>query len=389
MNIPLFESGRQYESVRTEIEQAVLGCMRSQDFIEGEPVKSFEKHIADYLGVKHAVTVNSGTDALIIALKCCGIGPGDEVITTSFSFFASAEAIAAVGAVPVFADIFEDNYTIDPASAERLITPRTRAILPVHIFGAPCDMDVIIKIASAHGLKVIEDACQAIGSSIGGKKTGSLGDIAAFSFFPTKNLGAYGDGGLITTDDDSPAVIAEALKNHGLGRAGFDAARALGREPDCPEDGRYTKYFYIAGGNSRLDSIQAAVLDVKLGRLDEWNARRDEIADKYRKGLSGLPVSLPSPSSEVYRNVWHMYVIRTDKKQELVNFLHEHGVQASTLYSVPLHLQKAFTDLGYKSGDLPAVEKVCSQTVCLPAWPELTDEETDYIIKTIREFFEG
>lgn len=388
MNIPLFESERQYESVRAGIEQAVLGSLRSYDYIEGEPVKRFEKHIAEYLGVKHAVTCNSGTDALIIALKACGIGPGDEVITTSFSFFASAEAIAAVGAVPVFADILEDNYTIDPASLERLITPGTRAILPVHIFGAPCDMDPIIKTASAHGLKVIEDACQAIGSSIGGRKAGSIGDMAAFSFFPTKNLGAYGDGGLITTDDDGLALVAGALKSHGLGRAGFDAARALGREPDLPEDGGYNKYFYIAGGNSRLDSIQAAVLDVKLGMLDEWNSRRDEIAKMYRGGLNDLPVFLPSPSSEAVKNVWHMYVIRTDKKQELVGYLREHGVQASTLYSVPLHLQKAFTDLGYKPGDLPAVEKVCGQTVCLPAWPELTDEEVSYIIKTIRAFFE-
>lgn len=389
MNIPLFESERQYESVRAEAEQAVLDCLRSYEYIEGEPVKRFEKHIADYLGVKHAVTCNSGTDALMIALKCCGVGPGDEVITTSFSFFASAEAIAAVGAVPVFADILEDNYTIDPASVERLITPRTKAFLPVHIFGAPCDMDAINKIASVHDLKVIEDGCQSIGSSIGGKKAGSLGNMAAFSFFPTKNLGAYGDGGLITTDDDSLAVIAEALKSHGLGKAGFDAARALGREPDLPEDGRYTKYFYISGGNSRLDSIQAAVLDVKLGRLDKWNTRRDEIANKYREGLKGLPVFLPSPSSETCKNVWHMYVIRTDRKQELVKYLQEHGVQASTLYSVPLHLQKAFTDLGYRQGDLPTVEKVCSQTVCLPAWPELTDEEVSYIIKTIRAFFEN
>ena len=365
--------------------------MRSRDFIEGEPVKRFEKHIADYLGVKHAVTCNSGTDALIISLKACGVGPGDEVITTSFSFFASAEAIASVGAVPVFADILEDNYTIDPASIERLITPRTRAILPVHIFGAPCDMDAIIKTASAHDLMVIEDACQAIGSSVDGKKAGTLGDIAAFSFFPTKNLGAYGDGGLITTDDDSLALIAAALKSHGLGKAGFDAARALGKEPDYPEDGWFNKYFYISGGNSRLDSIQAAVLDVKLGRLDEWNARRGEIAERYREGLSGLPVFIPSPSYVTSRNevqnVWHMYVIRTDKKQELVKYLCEHGVQASTLYSVPLHLQKAFTDLGYKLGDLPVAEKVCSQTVCLPAWPELTNEEVEYIISTIRAFF--
>ena len=389
MNISLFESERQYESVRAETEQAVLDCLGNPDYIEGEPVKRFEKHIADYLGVKHAVTCNSGTDALIIALKACGVGSGDEVITTSFSFFASAEAIAAVGAVPVFADILEDNYTIDPASVEPLITPRTRAILPVHIFGAPCDMDAIVKISSIHGLKVIEDACQAIGSSIGCKKAGSLGDMAAFSFFPTKNLGAYGDGGLITTDDDSLALVAEALKSHGLGKVGFDAARILGMEPDQPEDGGYNKYFYIAGGNSRLDSIQAAVLDLKLNRLDKWNARRNEIANRYREGLSGLPVFLPSPSSEACKNVWHIYVIRTDSKKELVSFLREHGVQASTLYSVPLHLQKAFADLGYKPGDLPVAEKVCSQTVCLPAWPELTDEEVEYIIKTIRTFFKG
>ena len=387
MNIPLFESERQYESVSDEAEQAVLDCMRSYDYIEGEPVKRFGKHIAEYLGVKHAVTCNSGTDALIIALKACGIGPGDEVITTSFSFFASAEAIAAVGAVPVFADIREDNYTIDPKSIERLITQRTKAVLPVHIFGAPCSMDAIMETASAHGLKVIEDACQAIGSSVGGRKAGSIGDIAAFSFFPTKNLGAYGDGGLITTEDDSLALIAGALKSHGLGKAGFDAARALGREPDPPEDGGYNKYFYIAGGNSRLDCIQAAVLDVKLGKLDKWNLRREEIAERYRESFRSLPVTLPSPSSDTVKNVWHMYVIRTEKKQELVGYLREHGVQASTLYSVPLHLQKAFADLGYREGDLPVADMVCRETVCLPAWPELTDEEVNYIIETVKAFF--
>lgn len=396
MNIPFFDLKRQYEEIADEVEKAIIECSRSCGYIEGAPVKDLEKAMADYLGVKHVISCGSGTSALEIALQACGVGNDDEVITTAFSFFATAEAISAVGARPVFADVKETDYNIDPEKVEALITDRTKAILPVHIFGSPADMDALNAIAKKHGLKVIEDACQAIGSSYHGVKTGGVGDIAGFSFYPTKNLGAFGDGGMITTNDDELAAICRALKAHAGGKGGFEAAKLLGVDTgEFTDQGQEAtelydpyKYFnYLIGGNSRLDSMQAAALNVKLPKLDDYNGKRTAIAAKYNEKLADLPVHLPPLGTDDLTPCWHQYVLLTDKKDELISFLGENGVGAGTFYPVPLHLQKAFVDLGYKEGDLPVAESICKRSVCLPVFPELTDEETDYIIDTIHEFF--
>lgn len=397
MNIPFFDIKRQYNLIMEKVEPAILECVRSCGYVEGAAVKQFEKEVAEYLGVKHAITCNSGTDALIISLQACGVNPGDEVITTSFSFFATAEAIGAVGAIPVFADINSDDYNIDVKGIEKLITPRTKAILPVHIFGVPAGMKEINAIAKKHNLRVIEDACQAIGSSIDGVKTGGWGDIGAFSFYPTKNLGAFGDGGLITTNDDDLANVCRALKAHGAGKVGFQAAKTLGKNMGLFTENNevasdlydpYKYYNYLVGGNSRLDSIQAAVLRVKLGMLDSFNKRREEIAKTYREELKDLPIHLPVDSNEHVHNCWHQFVLLTDRKDELIQWMGQKGIGVGAFYPIPLHLQKAFASLNYQEGDLPVAEQTCKQSVCLPVFPELTQEEIEYIIQAIKEFFE-
>lgn len=397
MKIPFFDLSRQYEGIRDEVEKNVLEVCAGCGYIEGPAVKNFEKEMAAYLGVKHVITCNSGTDALELALRACGVKPGDEVITTAFSFIATAEAISAVGAIPVFADIKQDDYNIDSKSIEEKITNKTKAILPVHIFGSPVDCDAINRIAKENNLKVIEDACQAIGSEYCGSKAGTLGDAAAFSFYPTKNLGGFGDGGMITTNSDEVETVVRALKAHAGGKNGYDAATILGYEfgEFVSEKQEATalydpfKYYnYLIGGNSRMDSIQAAVLSVKLRKLDEYNKKRSAIAEKYNKALEALPIQLPREKDTTISPCWHQYVMLTDSKEELIDFLGKKGVGAGAFYPVPLHLQKAFSNLGYKEGDLPVSESACKRSVCLPVFPELTEDETDYIIESVKEFFE-
>lgn len=396
MKIPFFDLSRQYSGIKEDVEKSILEVCASCGYVEGAAVKKFEKEMAEYLGVKHVITCNSGTDSLELALRACGIKPGDEVITTAFSFFATAEAISAIGAVPVFADIREEDYNIDPASVEKLITEKTKAILPVHIFGSPIDFESLKSIADKHGLKIIEDACQAIGSSYKGAKTGTLGDASGFSFYPTKNLGGFGDGGMVTTNSDEIDLVVRALKAHAGGKSGYQAATALGYDfGEFVTDSQevtdlydpYKYYNYLIGGNSRLDSIQAAVLSVKLKKLDEYNAKRAAIAKKYCEQLKGLPIQLPRIADDIIDPCWHQFVLLTDKKEELITYLGEHDVGSGAFYPVPLHLQKAFSGLGYKEGDLPVAESVCKRSVCLPVFPELTEEETDHIIAVIKEFF--
>lgn len=396
MKIPFFDLSRQYAGIKEEAEQAVLQVCASCGYIEGAAVKQFEKEMAEYLGVKHVITCNSGTDSLELALRASGIKPGDEVITSSFSFFATAEAISAVGAVPVFADIKEEDYNIDPESIKNKVTEKTKAILPVHIFGSPVDVDAIKQIADEYSLKVIEDACQAIGSEYRNAKIGTVGDAAAFSFYPTKNLGAFGDGGMVTTNNDEIALVVRSLKAHAGGKNGYEAATILGCEfgefvTDNQEATElydpYKYYNYMIGGNSRLDSIQAAVLSVKLNHLDNYNERRAAIANKYNSQLKDLPIHLPKAADNIITPCWHQYVLLTDDKEGLINYLGKNGIGAGAFYPVPLHLQKAFADLGYNAGDLPMSESVCKRSVCLPVFPELTEEETDYIVETIRAFF--
>lgn len=395
MEVKILDLARQYEKIQEKVEQAVCEQMRSGMYIGGKAVADFEKKFADYVGVKHAISVNSGTDALVIALKALGIKDGDEVITTPFTFFATAETIAIVGATPVFVDVDEETYNIDPDKIEEKITDRTKAILPVHIFGQPVDMERINEIARRHNLAVIEDACQAVGAETGGRKTGSLGKAGCFSFFPTKNLGAFGDGGMITTDDDNFAIICRAFKEHGMAQNGAKARYILhGVEDDLADtvspDGLYNpyKYYnYLIAYNSRLDAIQARALDIKLDYLDAFNSRRAEIAAFYEKELSGLSGVITPKVKEGLKAVWHQYAFRCEKKDEMGNFLASKGVSSAAFYPVPLHLQKAFEYLGYQEGDLPIAEKLTKQTVCLPIFPELNEEELQYVVTCIREFF--
>lgn len=396
MEVKLLDLTRQYDSISQEVEKAVCEQMRSGMFIGGKAVTDFEKEFAQFIGVKHAISVNSGTDALVIAMKALGIKEGDEVITTPFTFFATAETIAAVGAVPVFVDIEEDTYNIDPDKIEEKITDKTRAILPVHIFGQPAAMKQIQEIADKHHLFVIEDACQAVGASIGNQMIGSFGDAACFSFFPTKNLGAFGDGGMITTNDDETAIVCRAFKEHGMAQNGAKARYILEGVEDelagtVSPDGLYNpyKYYnYLIGFNSRLDALQARVLSIKLKHLKEYNENRTKIAEFYEKELGNIEGIITPKAAKELTPVWHQYAFRCNHKDEMGNFLASKGVGSAAFYPVPLHLQKAFINLGYKEGDLPIAEKITQQTVCLPIFPELKQEELHYVVKCIKEFFE-
>lgn len=365
-------------------------------FIMGDSVRKFEDDFATFIGVKHAVALNSGTDALLIAMRALGIGPGDEVITTPFTFFATVEPILHLGARPVFADVDPDTFNIDPRDIERWITPKTKAILPVHIFGQPADMGAIMEIAQTHGLKVIEDVCQAVGSEYRGKKTGSLTEIGCFSFFPTKNLGAYGDGGLITTNDDRLATLCRAYIQHGMGQNGAKARQYLDGTPDelagtAEPSGLYNpyKYFnYIVGYNSRLDALQAAILSVKLPYLNRFNHARTDIAALYTQTLKDCGLFSTPKVAPGVTPVWHQYALRCERKDDLMRYLAKAHIGCAPFYPLPLHLQKALDFLDYREGDLPAAEALCRQTVCLPIYPELENAEVAYVVDILRKFIQ-
>lgn len=396
MNVKILDLTRQYELIAEKVEKAVCDQMKSGAYIGGKAVTDFEEKFAGYVGAKYAIAVNSGTDALIIAMKAMGIGEGDEVITTPFTFFATAETVAMIGAVPVFVDIDENTFNIDPAKIEEKITDKTKAILPVHIFGQPADMDAIKGIAAKHNLYVIEDACQAVGSAIGDRMIGSIGDAACFSFFPTKNLGCFGDGGMITTNDEKIATVCRAFREHGGGQNGAKARYFLeGVEDELANaeavDGLYNpyKYYnYLIAYNSRLDAIQARVLDIKLDYLESFNNRRAEIAAFYEKEFGDVESVITPKASSGIKPVWHQYAIRVKEKNELGEFLASKNIGSAAFYPVPLHLQKAFNYLGYKEGDLPIAEMITKETVCLPIFPELKQEELEYIVSGIKEFYE-
>lgn len=394
MNISLIDLKRQYKTIKEEADKKVLEILSSAQYIMGENVKEFEKEISEYLGVKHSISVGNGTDALIIALKALGIGEGDEVITTPYTFFATAESISIVGATPVFVDVDIDTYNIDPEKIEEKITDKTKAIMPVHIFGQPCDMDSINKIAKKYNLKVIEDACQAIGAEYKGKMIGGISDIACFSFFPTKNLGCAGDGGMIVTNDDELATICRALKAHGSGENGKKAYNLLNNIVEEVEEDRATdntvynplKYYnYLIGHNSRLDEVQAAILRIKLPLLDGWNEKRRENAKFYNQQLSNTGLVTPHEDDYV-KHVYHMYILQSEKREELVEFLRENGISTGIYYPVPIHLQKAYTKLGYKEGSLPNAEYLSKRTFAIPMFAELTNEEKEYIVENLKKF---
>ncbi len=394
MNIPLINLKTQYEYLRKPLESQVLGVLSNTQYIMGREVLSFEKEFAEYLGVKHAISVGNGTDALVIALKALGIGEGDEVITSPFTFFATAESISAVGATPVFVDVRKDTFNIDPARIEERISEKTKAIMPVHIFGQSADMDVINEIALRYGLYVVEDACQAIGAKYKGRNIGALGNIACFSFFPTKNLGCAGDGGMIVTNDDNVATIMRGLRAHGSGENGRRAYNLLNGIDEMVEVDSTTdntvynplKYFnYLIGHNSRLDELQAAILRVKLPHLDDWNNKRREHAAFYTESLAQAAIVTPFEDDQA-RHVYHMYVLQSEVREDLVAFLKERGVATGIYYPVPLHLQKVYGPLGYGEGTLPNAEYLSKRTFAIPMFPELTHEEKTYVVSTIQDF---
>lgn len=392
MNIPLIDLRAQYNSISKELDKATMDVLSSAAYIMGKNVTEFEKEFAKYIETKHAISVGNGTDALVIALKALGIGEGDEVITSTFTYFASAECISAVGAIPVFVDVEKDTFNIDPSKIEEKITKKTKAIIPVHIFGQSADMDKINEIAKKHNLKVIEDACQAVGAKYKGKMIGTLSDVACFSFFPTKNLSCAGDGGMIVTSDDNIATIAKALRTHGSGETGQKAYNLLNNITEeivtskTGDDTVYNplKYYnYLIGYNSRLDAIQAAILRVKLPELDKWNSRRREIAKIYNEELNGCDVVTPIVREE-NESVYHQYVLQCDNREDMLSKLKEKGIATGVYYPVPLHLQKVYTDLGYKEGDMPMAEYLSHRTFAIPVYPELNEEQIQYIVDSIK-----
>ena len=365
MNIPAFDLKRQYKNLSSELLPILEEVMAKGQFILGENVELLEKELADYCGTKYAVGVASGTDALLLSLEALGIGEGDEIITTPFTFFATSEVISLLKAKPVFVDIDSKTFNIDPDKIEDAITTKTKAVIPVHLFGQMAEMDDIEYLAEKYDLYIIEDACQAIGAEYKGRRAGSIGDTGCFSFFPTKNLGAFGDGGLITTNDEKLYEKIKLLRVHGS---------------------RKKYYHELIGHNSRLDEIQAAILRVKLKYLDNWIERRIEIAKIYSEGLKDLDVIVPEVKPYL-RHVYHQYVIRTKHRDELQEYLSNKGIGTAIYYPLPLHLQECYKDLGYREGDLPEAEKASKEVIALPMWPELTNEEVNYIVESIREFF--
>lgn len=393
MNIPLIDLKAQYKSIAEDVEAVTKEVLSSAGYIMGKNVTEFEKEFAEYIGVKHAISVGNGTDALVLVLKSLGIGAGDEVITTPFTFFATAETISAVGAVPVFVDVEKDTFNIDPTKIEEKITSKTKAILPVHIFGQSAKMDEINEIAKKYNLKVIEDACQAVGAKYKGRNVGTLADAACFSFFPTKNLGCAGDGGMIVTNSDDIATIARALRTHGSGENGQKAYNLLNNIEEeiqtvkNADDTVYNplKYYnYLIGYNTRLDAIQAAILRVKLPCLDGWNEKRREIVKIYDEKLENADLVTPVVSEE-NESVYHMYILQSENREAMLNKLSGKGIATGVYYPVPLHLQKVYKDLGYKEGDMPVAEYLSHRTFAIPVYPELTGEQINYIIESIKE----
>lgn len=360
MRVPFVDLKAQLDSIRPEIDAGIAEVLDTTAFIQGKQVREFEAAFADYLGATHAIGVGNGTDALYLALRASGIGPGDEVITAANTFIATTEAITGVGASIVLVDIDPESYTIDPALIEAAITPRTKAIIPVHLYGQPADMATIMEIANRHNLLVIEDACQAHGAWYEGRRAGTIGHVGCFSSYPGKNLGAYGDAGVIATNDDDLAARLRMLANHGSQQ----------------------KYHHeIEGWNSRLDTIQAVVLSVKLPHLDAWNERRRQHAERYSELLAGSGVK--TPTIQHGDHVWHLYVIETEDRDELGRRLAEQGIATGVHYPIPLHLQPAYQHLGYAAGAFPVTERVAARILSLPMFPELTDEQITLVADAV------
>ena len=357
--LPILDLGPQYRSIESEVHTAITRVLESGSFIMGPDVAEFEKEAADFLGARHAIGLNSGTDALFLALRALGIGPGDEVITTPFTFFATAEAISHVGATPVFVDIDEASFNIDPAAVDAAITPRTRAVIPVHLYGRPVDMTALMAVASAAGIAVVEDCAQSFGARYQGRQTGTIGAVGTFSFFPSKNLGAYGDAGMLTTDDDAVAEQVRMLRVHGARK----------------------KYFNeVVGYNSRLDTLQAAILRVKLPHVEEWNAGRRRVAARYGELLAAVPgVVAPAVSDG---HVFHQYTIRVldGRRAAVEGVLTEAGIATMLYYPVPVHHLPLYRDA---APTLPIAERLSNEVLSLPIWPELDDADIVRVVDVV------
>ncbi|GAB4311107.1 MAG: DegT/DnrJ/EryC1/StrS family aminotransferase [Candidatus Bipolaricaulota bacterium] len=395
MPIPILDLTRQYASIKPEIDAAIQRVVESGRFILGPEVEALETEIAAYCGVKHAIGVASGTDALLLSLRAAGVGPGDEVIVPSFTFFATAGVVHNVGATPIFCDIDPRTFNLDPADVRRILTtdagprttdhglstthhglrtthhgPRTppKAVIPVHLYGQMADMDEIMELAHEFGLYVIEDAAQAIGAEYKGRKAGTIGHLGCFSFFPTKNLGAYGDGGMVVTDDDELAERVRVLRVHGS---------------------RPKYYHHLVGYNSRLDALQAAILRAKLPHLDEWTAARRRLAARYDELLAGVSGIVLPHRAAGRTHIFHQYTVRVlhGKRDALREHLKAHGIGTEVYYPLPLHLQRCFAHLGYREGELPESERASREALSLPMFPELTDQEQDKVVGAVTMFF--
>jgi dTDP-4-amino-4,6-dideoxygalactose transaminase len=365
MRIPILDLKVQYASIKDEITRAINDVCESQAFALGPAVAEFEKNVAEYCNSKHAIGVSSGTDALLVSLMALDFKPGDEVITTPFSFFATAGCIVRLGARPVFVDVDPDSYNIDPAGIEEKISEKTRAIIPVHLFGQLARMEAIMEIARRHNLAVIEDAAQAIGASRNRKLAGNFGDCGCFSFYPTKNLGGFGDGGLVTTNSDLLTDKIRTLRDHG----------------------QNPRYFYkVIGGNFRLDGIQGAVLNVKLKYLDDWNEKRRQNAALYDSLFADSFVGTPAidPGNV---SIYHQYTVTVPQRDELQKYLAENDIGSAVFYPKPLHLQDCFTEFGYKEGDMPVAERLCDEVLSLPVYPELSKGQIEDVAGTILNFY--
>jgi dTDP-4-amino-4,6-dideoxygalactose transaminase len=362
--IPFVDLKAQYQSIKSEIDAAVIGVFESTQFVLGSAVAAFEKSFASYCTVEHAVGVNSGTSALHLALLAAGVGKGDEVITTPFTFVATVSAIDYSNAKPVFVDIDPESLTIDPAKIEAAITPRTKAILPVHLHGRTADMDPILEIGKKHGIPVIEDAAQAHGAEYKGKRAGSMGTLGCFSFYPGKNLGAYGEGGAVTTQDAELAKKVRILRDWGAEK----------------------KYYHdFKGFNYRLEGVQGAVLGVKMKYIEAWTESRRKNAARYNEGLAGSVYHPPIAPANL-RHVYHVYAVRHPKRDALMAYLNTKGIQSGIHYPIPVHLQKCFSELGHKVGDFPHSERASAETVSLPMYPEMTLSQVDEVVAALKEW---
>ncbi len=364
MAIPLLDLHRQYEYLKPEMDKAVLGVLESCGFVLGKEVTRLEQELARLSGVRYGIGVASGTDALLVALRAVGVEPGDEVITTDFSFFATAGVITRLGATPVFVDIEPDTYNIDPALIEAAVTPRTKAIVPVHLFGQVADMDAVMSIAREHKLKVVEDAAQAVGAEYKGKPAGSFGDLGCFSFYPSKNLGGGGDGGMIVTNSDEMEAACRSLRAHG-------------------ENPKY--YHQTVGYNSRLDSLQAAILLVKLPHLRAWSEKRREHARKYDEALADVSgVTTPAVRDYSTFHIYNQYTVATPQRDKLIDGLKQARIGHCIYYPLPFHCQPCFSSLGYAPEEFPVSNRAAAEVVSIPVFPELTDDEQQEVIDTVR-----